>query len=61
MQKAEAMKLPDTLLVRYFRSDKIEQIKKVAQDKRTRAVTVTLDDGTVEKWRRVDDWLPEID
>lgn len=61
MLNAQAIKLPDPLLVRYYREDKIERIKKVAQNARTKAVTVTLLDGTIEKWKHVSDWLPDID
>lgn len=61
MQNAQAIKLPDPLLVRYYREDKIERIREVCQDAETLAVTVTLDDGTVEKWKHVSDWLPDID
>lgn len=45
---AEALKLPDQLLVRYFRADEIDQIK---------AVRVADDGGvTVELNERTDQW-----
>jgi hypothetical protein len=61
MQNRNALKLPDALLVRYYRDGTIEKVRKVAQDKRTKAVTVTLDDGTVDKWKHVSDWIPDLD
>lgn len=57
---SEALKLPDPLLVRYFRDDKIAGIKKVTNDPKTHDVKVTLADGAVEKWKHVSDWLPDI-
>jgi hypothetical protein len=56
-----ALKLPDALLVRYYREGRIEKVRKVAQNRRTKAVTVTLEDGTVDKWKHVSDWIPDLD
>ncbi|MGA3170342.1 MAG: hypothetical protein ABSE62_04955 [Chthoniobacteraceae bacterium] len=61
MQNQKALKLPDGLLVRYYRDGKIERVRKVVQDKKTLGVTVTLEDGTVEKWKHVSDWIPDLD
>ena len=61
MPNQNALKLPDALLVRYYREGRIEKVRKVAQDRRTKAVTVTLEDGAVEKWRHVSDWIPDLD
>jgi hypothetical protein len=61
MPNQKALKLPDALLVRYYREGRIEKVRKVAQNRRTKAVTVTLEDGTVDKWKHVSDWIPDLD
>jgi len=57
----EALKLPDPLLVRYFRAGKIDDIAAVAEDANSRDITVTLTDGTVERWQYLGDlgWIPQ--
>jgi hypothetical protein len=42
MPNKEALKLPDPLLVRFYRDQKIEKITKVEVDDKTRHVTITL-------------------
>jgi hypothetical protein len=63
MQNTEALKLPDPLLVRYFREDRIDKIKSVAEDATTRNITVKLRGGAVEKWQHLADlgWIPIVD
>ena len=61
MQNPQAMKLPDPLLVRYYRDAKIDAISKVVITKNTRAITVTLRGGVVERWSYLKDigWIPD--
>ncbi len=56
-----ALKLPDQLLVRYFRQGTIDAIARVAESKKTRDIAVTLRGGTVEKWKFLTDlgWIPD--
>jgi len=56
-----ALKLPDPLLVRYYRDGKIEDVQRVKEDKATRAIAVTLKGKVVERWQYLQDigWVPE--
>jgi hypothetical protein len=56
-----ALKLPDQLLVRYFRQGTADNIKHVVEDKKTRDITVTLESGAIEKWKYLRDlgWIPD--
>lgn len=47
-QNSEALKLPDQLLVRYFREGEIEEVKTVTSDKES--LTVQLASRT-DRWR----------
>jgi hypothetical protein len=60
MRNAEALKLPDQLLVRYYRQGKIDDVKIVAENPKTRDVIVTLKSGVVDKWKYLVDlgWIP---
>jgi hypothetical protein len=60
MPNSEALKLPDQLLVRYYRQGKVEDVKIVAENPKTRDVIVTLKSGTVDKWKYLVDlgWIP---
>jgi len=62
MQKA-ALKLPDQLLVRYFRQGTIDNVVEVKQQKRTRDIAVTLASGVIEKWKYIRDlgWIPDAE
>jgi hypothetical protein len=59
--KNAALKLPDQLLVRYYRQGTDAEIKRVAENKKTRDITVTLESGAVEKWKYLTDlgWIPD--
>lgn len=61
MKNRAALKLPDQLLVRYYRQGQIDHIKKVDLDQKTRAVMVTLTSGAVESWKYLIDlgWIPD--
>lgn len=63
MKNTEAVKLPDPLLVRYYKEDRIDAVKKVHQHKETRLVTVTMKDGTIDRWNYLTDvgWIPAVD
>lgn len=56
-----ALKLPDQLLVRYFRQGTIDHVERVVEKKKTRDIEVTLAGGAVEKWRYLADlgWIPD--
>ena len=56
-----ALKLPDQLLVRYFRQGTIDNVQRVVEDKKTRDVAVTLTSGTTERWKYLADlgWIPD--
>ncbi len=56
-----ALKLPDQLLVRYFRQGTIDDVKRVVEDKKTRDLAVTLNSGSIEKWKYLADlgWIPD--
>lgn len=59
-QNAAALKLPDPLLVRFFRAGEIDLITDVAIDPESRDVTVTLRDR-VERFKHLTDvgWVPD--
>ncbi len=61
MQNRAALKLPDQLLVRYFRQGTIDAILRVQETEKTRDIIVTLKDGTIEKWKYLIDlgWIPD--
>lgn len=61
MQNPHALKLPDPLLVRYYRNGKLDAITRVMEVKTTRAITVTLRGGLREKWSYLQDigWIPD--
>lgn len=63
MPNAEALKLPDPLLVRYYREGRIEKIAKVAKRPKSRDLIVTLRGGAVERWQYLTDlgWIPDAD
>jgi len=52
MQNTEALKLPDQLLVRYFRAGEIEHIAKVETKKTKLGVRLALETGP-----RIDHWV----
>ncbi|HEX3818603.1 MAG TPA: hypothetical protein VHW03_09975 [Chthoniobacterales bacterium] len=56
-----ALKLPDQLLVRYFRQGTIDAIARVCENRKTRDVIVRLKDGAIEKWKYLTDlgWIPD--
>ena len=56
-----ALKLPDQLLVRYFRQGQIEDVAKVKEEKKTRDIAVSLKNGAVEHWKYIVDlgWIPD--
>lgn len=58
---AAALRLPDPLLVRYYRDGKIDNVQKVEIETKTRNVSVTLRGGGIEKWKYLVDigWIPE--
>jgi hypothetical protein len=60
MRNAEALKLPDQLLVRYYRHGKIDDVSRVVQNKKTRDIRVTRKDGAVDEWKYLVDlgWIP---
>lgn len=60
MQNSAALKLPDQLLVRYYRQGKTDDIQRVVENKKTRDVSVTLKSGLIEKWKYLVDlgWIP---
>lgn len=62
MKNTEALKLPDPLLVRYYREGRIEQIVTV-REMPERDLDVTLQDGTVDQWKNLKDlgWVPKVD
>ena len=55
-----ALKLPDQLLVRYFRQGQIEDVKRVTENKKTRDIVVTHKSGAVDRWKYLIDlgWIP---
>jgi ribosomal protein S8 len=61
MPNAEALKLPDQLLVRYYRQGQIQDIKVVVKNNKTRDIRVTLKSGGTDKWRYLIDlgWIPD--
>jgi hypothetical protein len=61
MKNSAALKLPDQLLVRYYRQGNADEIKSVVENKKTRDITVTLKSGAVEKWKYILDlgWIPD--
>jgi hypothetical protein len=61
MPKRAALKLPDQLLVRYFRQGTIDAIARVDQTRKTRDIAVTLKSGAIEKWKYLRDlgWIPD--
>lgn len=58
---AEALKLPDPLLVRFYRSGEIEKITKVSIAKKTRDVTIELGPDRTEHFKHLADvgWVPD--
>lgn len=61
MQNRAALKLPDQLLVRYFRQGTIDNVVAVKQQKKTRDIAVKLASGAIEKWKYLRDlgWIPD--
>lgn len=48
---AEALKLPDQLIIRYFRDGEIDAVATVASDERTVVVTLRFTEGVrVDRW-----------
>jgi hypothetical protein len=60
MPNKEALKLPDPLLVRFYRDQKIDKITKVDINDKTRDVTIALG-KQVERFKYLTDigWIPE--
>ncbi len=61
MRNRAALKLPDQLLVRYYRQGQIDNVVKVHDETKTRDITVTLRGGSIEKWKYLKDlgWIPD--
>jgi hypothetical protein len=59
MPNTQALKLPDPLLVRYYRDQKIDKITNVDIDDKTRDVTITLGKHK-ERFKYLADigWIP---
>jgi CTP:phosphocholine cytidylyltransferase-like protein len=59
MPNKEALKLPDPLLVRFYRDQKIDKITKVTIDDKTRDVTIALGKQK-ERFKYLADigWIP---
>jgi hypothetical protein len=62
MKNKQALKLPDPLLVRYYREDRIDLITRVTR-LRGGDIEVTLSSGAVEHWQHLKDlgWVPKPD
>ena len=60
MPNSEALKLPDQLLVRYYRQGKVDDIQRVVENTKTRDFIVTLKSGAVDNWQYLVDlgWIP---
>ena len=58
---AEALKLPDPLLVRFYRSGEIEKITSVTVATKTRDVTIQLGPDHTERFKYLADigWVPD--
>lgn len=59
MPNKEALKLPDPLLVRYYRDQKIDKITNVKIDDKTRDITIALG-KQIERFKYLTDigWIP---
>lgn len=61
-QKPLVERIPDQLIIRLFKEGRLQDLKELQEDPRTRRLTLTFKDGAVHHMMYLGDlgWIPEI-